>query len=74
MSWTHLVRFIATEDSQIHLGQLVDTTRDVGRDTFDGADIPVFVIEGTIFDGRVTTQILHIKQACSLPPVLLGSG
>ncbi|KGO45045.1 Fumarylacetoacetase, C-terminal-like protein [Penicillium expansum] len=61
-SWTHLVRFIAVEDSQVHLGQLVDTTRDVGRDSVDGVEIAVKVIEGTIFDGRVTDEILHVKQ------------
>ncbi|KAJ5904621.1 Fumarylacetoacetase C-terminal-like protein [Penicillium tannophilum] len=61
-SWTHLVRFIAVEDSQVHLGQLVDTTRDVGRDSADGVKITVKVIEGTIFDGRVTEEVLHVKQ------------
>ncbi|KAJ5553748.1 hypothetical protein N7494_003126 [Penicillium frequentans] len=61
-SWTHLVRFIAVEDSQVHLGQLVDTTRDVGRDSADGVKIAVKVIEGTIFDGRVTEEVLHVKQ------------
>jgi len=70
-SWTHLVRFIAVEDSQPHLGQLVDTTRDVGRDSADGVETAVRVIEGTIFDGRVTEQILHVKQAgvplCYIP-------
>ncbi|KAJ5585663.1 hypothetical protein N7450_005450 [Penicillium hetheringtonii] len=60
--WTHLVRFIAVEDSQVHLGQLVDTTRDVGRDSADGVEIAVKVIEGTIFDGRVTDEVLHVKQ------------
>lgn len=62
MSWTHLVRFIAIEDHQIHLGQLVDTTRDIGQDTVDGVDIAVFLIEGTIYDGRVTKKIMHVKQ------------
>ncbi|KAJ5798659.1 uncharacterized protein N7503_006164 [Penicillium pulvis] len=61
-SWTHLVRFVAVEDSQVHLGQLVDTTRDVGRDSADGVKIAVKVIEGTIFDGRVTKEVLHVKQ------------
>ncbi|KAJ6104880.1 Fumarylacetoacetase C-terminal-like protein [Penicillium sp. IBT 16267x] len=61
-SWTHLVRFIAVEDSQVHLGQLVDTTRDVGRDSADGVSIAVKVIEGTIFDGRITEEVLHVKQ------------
>jgi hypothetical protein len=65
-SWSHLVRFIAVEDSQVHLGQLVDTTRDVGRDTVDGVEIAVKVIEGTIFDGRVTDEVMHVKQvSCS---------
>ncbi|CAI7613966.1 unnamed protein product [Penicillium viridicatum] len=61
-SWTHLVRFIAVEDSQVHLGQLVNTTGDVGRDSVDGVEIAVKAIEGTIFDGRVTDEILHVKQ------------
>lgn len=65
-SWTHLVRFIAVEDSQVHLGQLVDTTRDVGRDSVDGVEIAVKAIEGTIFDGRVTDEILHVKQVSYL--------
>lgn len=62
MSWTHLIRFIASEDHQVHLGQLVDTTRDIGQDTVDGVDIAVFLIEGTIYNGRVTKQIMHVKQ------------
>ncbi|OQE16017.1 hypothetical protein PENFLA_c029G03066 [Penicillium flavigenum] len=65
-SWTHLVRFIAVEDSQVHLGQLVDPTRDVGRDSVDGVEITVKAIEGTIFDGRVTDEILHVKQPLKL--------
>ncbi|KAH8700877.1 putative fumarylacetoacetate hydrolase [Talaromyces proteolyticus] len=64
-SWTHLVRFIAVEDSQEHLGQLVDPTRDVGRDSADGKEITVYLIDGTIFDGRVTKEILHVKQLLS---------
>ncbi|CAG7918066.1 unnamed protein product [Penicillium olsonii] len=60
--WTHLIRFIAVEDSQVHLGQLVDTSRDVGRDSVEGVEIAANVIEGTIFDGRVTDEIMHVKQ------------
>ena len=65
-SWTHLVRFIAVEDSQEHLGQLVDTTRDVGLDSAEGKEIAVYLIDGTIFDGKVTKEILHVKQVCHL--------
>ncbi|KAJ5174373.1 Fumarylacetoacetase C-terminal-like protein [Penicillium canariense] len=64
--WTHLIRFIAVEDSLVHLGQLVDTTRDIGRDSVDGVEIAAYVIEGTIFDGKVTKEILHVKQAHNL--------
>ncbi|KAL2826250.1 2-keto-4-pentenoate hydratase [Aspergillus cavernicola] len=63
--WTHLVRFVAVEDSQVHLGQLIDTSRDVGRDSVDGEEIAVFLINGSIFDGRVTSHILHVKQLLS---------
>jgi hypothetical protein len=65
-SWTHLVRFVAVEDSQEHLGQLVDTTRDVGLDSAEGKEIAVYLIDGTIFDGKVTKEILHVKQVCHL--------
>ncbi|KAJ5679747.1 fumarylacetoacetate hydrolase [Penicillium macrosclerotiorum] len=64
-SWTHLIRFIAVEDSNVHLGQLVDTTRDIGRDSLNGTAIAAFLIEGTIFDGRVTQQTMHVKQLLS---------
>ncbi|KAH8548137.1 fumarylacetoacetate hydrolase [Umbelopsis sp. PMI_123] len=39
MAWTHLIRFIAKEDSKIHFGQLVDTTRDIGLDSLSGHPI-----------------------------------
>ena len=61
-SWTHLIRFVAVEDGLIHLGQLVDTSRDVGRDSVDGVEIAAYVIDGTIFDGRVTKEVMHVKQ------------
>ncbi|KAJ5113617.1 fumarylacetoacetate hydrolase [Penicillium angulare] len=64
-SWTHLIRFIAVEDSLVHLGQLVDISRDIGRDSVDGVEIAAFVIDGSIFDGRVTKQVMHVKQLLS---------
>jgi hypothetical protein len=57
-SWSHLVRFVAVEDSHTHLSQLVDTNRDVGKDTVNGVDILVYLIEGSILDGCVTDKIM----------------
>ncbi|KAM0542636.1 hypothetical protein ACHAPJ_012715 [Fusarium lateritium] len=64
-SWTHLIRFIAKEDNQVHLGQLIDTTRDVGKDSRAGLEVKVYLIDGTIFDGKVTREVLHVKQLLS---------
>lgn len=69
-SWTHLIRFIAVEDSQVHLGQLVDTSRDVGQDSVEGIEIAAKVIDGTIFDGRITDEVMHVKQVCLNPKTI----
>lgn len=61
-SWTHLIRFIAVEDHHIHIGQLVDTTRDVGLDSFEGKIIKAYEIIGTIFNGSVTKTQLTVLQ------------
>ena len=63
---THIVRFVAKEDRCIHLGQLVDPTRDVGLDSLEnGPEIKAFLINGTIFDGEVTDHILTIEYLLS---------
>ncbi|OZJ04426.1 hypothetical protein BZG36_02924 [Bifiguratus adelaidae] len=67
MSWTHLIRFVAKEDAKVHLGQLVDTSRDVGLDSIEGTEIKAYEIEGSIFDGKVTDKRLTVKQL--LPPI-----
>jgi hypothetical protein len=60
-SWTHLIRFVAVEDGQSHIGQLIDTSRDVGIDSFEGREIKAFLINGTILDGEVTKTVLTVK-------------
>ncbi|KAH8809256.1 5-carboxymethyl-2-hydroxymuconate isomerase [Xylogone sp. PMI_703] len=63
---THIIRFIAEEDHRVHLGQLVDTTRDVGLDSVQGHPIKAYLINGTIFDGQVQKdQVLTVKQLLS---------
>ncbi len=74
-AWTHLIRFYAVEDSgqQIHLGQLVDPSRDVGVDSFEEKPIKAYRIAGeSIFDdnAKPTTEILTVKQI--LAPVARG--
>lgn len=64
-SWTHLIRFIAVEDNHTHLGQLVDTSEDVGLASVEGKTIKAYEIIGTIFDGEVTKTELTVKQLLS---------
>lgn len=60
--WTHLIRFIAQEDHQIHIGQLVDTTRDVGLDTFNKTPVKAYDINGNMYTGTVTRNQLTVLQ------------
>ncbi len=62
--WTHLIRFVAKEDLAIHLGQLVDTSRDVGKDTAEGREVKAYHINGSIFDGVVTSVIYTVERVC----------
>lgn len=60
--WTHLVRFIAVEDNQIHLGQLVDTSRDIGLDSVNGVEIKAYLIVGDLYSGKITSHVYTVKQ------------
>ena len=62
---THIVRFIAKEDSREHIGQLVDTGRDVGLDSLEGKEIKAYLINGTIFNGEVTDKAYTVKHLLS---------
>lgn len=59
--WTHLIRFRAKEDGQVHLGQLADTERDVGLDSESGRDIKAYLINGDVFNGSITEHILTVE-------------
>jgi len=63
--WAHLIRFLAVEDGQFHLGQLADTSRDIGEDSFNGITIKAFRIEGqstsTINRGGATNLGAKLK-------------
>ena len=66
--WTHLIRFIAQEDGQIHLGQVDPKTHpDLGVLIVEKKKVEAKVIIGTIFDGIVTDQTMTVSQL--LPPL-----
>ncbi|KAK4551609.1 hypothetical protein LTR86_011033 [Recurvomyces mirabilis] len=62
---THIIRFVAEEDLKIYLGQLVNTTRDVGLDTLEGVPVKAYRIDGSLFDGHVTKHVLTAKTLLS---------
>lgn len=68
VSLTHLIHSVAVEDDQIHLGQLVDTTRDSGIDSGSGTGIRAYLINGDIFGGQVTQVVYTVKKVCARIP------
>lgn len=62
-SWTHLVRFLAEEDGQIHLGQVdANVCPDVGLALYMGEKVHVRLVTGSVFDGTVTDKKLTISK------------
>lgn len=57
-----MIRFRAVEDGQDHLGQLVDTSRDVGIDCLNGVEVKAFLINGDIFNGTVTDIVFTVDR------------
>lgn len=62
---THIIRFVAVEDGRVHLGQLTDTSQDVGLASVQGKRITAYEINGSIFNGEVTQNILNVKYLLS---------
>ncbi|KAL4756923.1 fumarylacetoacetate hydrolase family protein [Aspergillus foveolatus] len=62
-TWTRLIRFIAEEDGQTHLGE-VDTAQcpDIGLSVVNGERVAVRQVTGSTFDGIVTEKILHVAR------------
>lgn len=67
--WTHLVRFIADEDGQEHLGQ-VDAKQypDVGLAFLNGNRVEAMLIKGSIYDGVVTDTTMHVARVSVADP------
>ena len=65
-NWTHLIRFVAQEDGQIHLGQVdTKTYPDLGISSVEKKKIEAHLITGSIFDGLVTEKKLTVAQLLS---------
>lgn len=60
-NWTRLIRFIAEEDGQAHLGE-VDTNQDVGLALLNKEKVTAKLVTGSIFDGAVTEKELQVAQ------------
>ena len=61
--WTHLIRFVAQEDGQIHLGQVDPKVYpDVGLATVEKKKVEAKLISGSIFDGLVTEKTMTVLQ------------
>ncbi|OAQ99508.1 hypothetical protein LLEC1_01698 [Akanthomyces lecanii] len=65
-AWTHLIRFVALEDGNVYLGQLVDTTRDVGLDSVNSVEIKAFIIIGDVFTGTVAESIRTVAKEAGM--------
>lgn len=72
-NWTHLVRFLAKEDGQVHLGQ-IDAKQfpDVGTALEKGQSVSAKLVSGGVFDGVVTDKSMIISQVRT-PPVPMSS-
>lgn len=60
-NWTRLIRFIAEEDGQVHLGE-VDANQDVGLALLNKEKVTAKLVTGSIFDGTVTEKQLQVAQ------------
>lgn len=70
MSWTRLVRFEA-DDGKVYLGQPVDESVDPG--TAAAGSVECAIIEGSPFDGKVTSETKKAqKVSLSAAALLLG--
>lgn len=68
-SWTHLIRFVAQEDGQIHLGQYdANEFPDVGLASFDKKKITAKLIQGGLYHGVVTDRTMTVSHVRSRHP------
>jgi len=62
--WTRLIRFVAAETHQVHIGQPVDPGLDVGLAVHQKRTVKAFEITGSALDlsAQVTNKVLTVKS------------
>ncbi|THH21374.1 hypothetical protein EUX98_g8396 [Antrodiella citrinella] len=62
--WTRLIRFVATETAQVHIGEPVDSKLDIGIAYRQKKTIKAYEILGTALDAsaEVTNRVLTVKE------------
>lgn len=65
--WTRLIRFVAAETSQVHIGQPVDPTLDVGLAAWNKQVIRAHEILGSALDpgAQLTNTVLTVRELLS---------
>jgi len=63
-NWTRLIRFVAVETSQVHIGEPVDKTLDIGLAYHQKKPIKAYEIKGSALDAtsQVTNKVLTVKD------------
>lgn len=62
-NWTRLIRFVAEEDGQIHLGEIDhEQYPDVGLASLNNERIQARLVTGSVFDGVITDKTLHVSH------------
>ncbi|QPG97306.1 hypothetical protein C2857_006122 [Epichloe festucae Fl1] len=64
-NWTRLIRFIAEEDGQTHLGEVDSSHPDIGLAIFEGQTVSARAITGSVFDGIVSSRTLTVQRLLS---------
>lgn len=65
--WTHLIRFEAVEDGRVHLGQLADSSLDIGLAMLEGKAVQAYRVYGDIYHATVTNQLFTVHKVRLAP-------
>jgi hypothetical protein len=62
-NWQRLIRFIAEEDGNPHLGEIDHAQcADIGLASLNGERVKARLVTGSVFDGTVRDTMLHVAH------------